>query len=277
MTGWPTIVRRSFTGSAGIPRIYSVAGEPGHTGAFLLFALGQVAVPIVMNRADLLWGKRKSLAVFLFLFLGLLLTGGTTGYAGIPLFLGSLLFLPNIRTKIRKIVNFRIIMRVLLVSAGLFFLTYLLFNFYIRINLFNYIYQVHIRKLLAESGSGALRYVAAVHALKIFIQHPILGVGIGSNQSLFLPLTLLSNVGLLGTIPFLLFNWNIFRKGMIVYRSTKNSNLAVIALALTVSFVSLFGVMHSQTSLNFPYYWLLLAMIVVAYRFYKVEIAPEKL
>ena len=267
------IPRRSFEGSGGISRIYTIAGEPALTGAFLLFALGQIAVLVLMKRTDLLWGKKISFALLIFLSLGLLLTGSTTGYVGIPVLWGSLLFLPRFRTRTRRISNFAITRSVLVVVAGLFAIALLLFAFYVKINIFDYVRSVHVNKLMGVFGSGALRIVAAKNALKIFARYPLLGIGFGSNQSGSLLMNLLSNIGLLGTLPFLFFNWLAFKKGMKVYRTSTNDNLAVISLALIVSFVSLFWVMllQSSVSLTLSYYWLILAMLVAAYRFYENE------
>lgn len=274
ITGRPQIRRHGFMGI--VPQMYSVVGEAGFTGAFLLSVLGLVAIPIITGRTDLLWGKRISQAILVFLLIGLLLTGGTTGYMGLFIFLGALLFLPCFRKRTKEIGNARIIVRALMITAGFFFLAYLLFVVVLKLPLFSYLYQRHFSKLLAKTGSGIIRYNTAMNGLGLFIRHPLLGVGIGSNRTSALIPTLLSNIGLLGTIPFLLFNWIIFRKGLTAYRKAKNSSLAIIALASVVCFVSLFGAMSfgtGVTSLLYLHYWILLAMILAAYRFYKMELA----
>lgn len=275
VTGKAEIRRHSLAFGA-LPHMYSVAGEAGFTGAFLLFVMGQVAAPILMKRTSLLWGKRISMIIFIFLFLGLLLTGGTTGYIGIIFFFGALLFLPYFRKRKQKgLSRFGIILRVFMIAAGLFFLVYLLLSFF-GLSLIDYVRHKHLDKLLIKSGSGAIRYDTAMYGLRLFIRYPLLGVGIGSNRTLAVISSLLSNIGLLGTIPFLLFNWIVFRKGMKVYRKSKNPNLAVITLGCLISFVSLFGIMtfaKGMASLLFLYYWILPVMIISAFRFYKTEAA----
>ena len=160
----------------------------------------------------------------------------------------------------------------LVIAMVLCFLTYLLFTFFLRTPLIDYVCQEHVDKLLARRGSGALRFNTAMYGFKLFMQYPVLGVGIGSNRTAALLSSLLCNIGLLGTVPFLLFNGIVLRNGLEVCQKTANVSLAIITLALLVSFASSFGVMlfgKSDTSLHFLPYWLILAMITASYRFYK--------
>lgn len=253
-----------------LPLMCSIMGEPGYTGAYLLFNFSILLCLTLVGHSGLLFGTRVSLIILSLLFIGLLFSG-TTGLVGLPLLIGALLMFPiSHKFHLRRSFLTRILLLVMVLS----FLTYFVFKFLLHIPIIDYFYNVHIRKLFLETGSGLVRYSSAMHGLKLFLRHPVLGVGVGSNRTLSMLVTLLSNTGLLGTLPFLLLNWIVFQKGLRTYCHTNSSTLSAITLALLVSFISLFGVMtfaKARMALMYLFYWLLLAMIVTAHDLYKKE------
>jgi len=268
LTGNAQFPVRPFSFGGVLPRMFTIAGEPGYTGAYLLFVLGSALAPVLLDRTQLLWGKTLSKHLLIAVILTLLLSAGTTTYAGFALFAGILVILLSRRSRWRSV--FRVIggTMVLLVIASL------LFPFLFEVPLFQYLYHEHIQKFLLMAGSGPIRWQIASHGFELFAQHPLLGVGYGSNRSSTLLTFLLSNVGLLGTLPFFLMNWVVFRKGLSVYQHARNSDLKCIALGLLTSFGTLFGLMQfakSESSLLYMYYWLLLAMLVASYRIMSQE------
>ncbi|MDQ2832344.1 MAG: hypothetical protein M3Y50_01095 [Acidobacteriota bacterium] len=61
-----------------------------------------------------------------------------------------------------------------------------------------------------DSGSFINRTASDLYGLQLLIQTHGLGVGLGSSRSSSLITTLLSNIGVLGTVPFLLFFYKVF-------------------------------------------------------------------
>lgn len=53
-----------------------------------------------------------------------------------------------------------------------------------------------------ESGSFTQRMVVAIHAIKVFVSTYRLGVGLGSNRSSSFIATLLSTIGIVGSLLF---------------------------------------------------------------------------
>ena len=83
--------------------------------------------------------------------------------------------------------------------------------------------------------------------------------------------SLLSNVGVLGTAAFFLFNVLVFRRGLRVCRRSDNRELVSTCYALLVSFSTLLPVMlvgKGMVALALGWYWLLLAMVESCYRIY---------
>jgi hypothetical protein len=61
-----------------------------------------------------------------------------------------------------------------------------------------------------ESGSFINRTAADLYSLQLLLQTYGLGVGLGSNRASSLLATLLSNVGIAGTVVFLMFYFRLF-------------------------------------------------------------------
>jgi len=260
-----------------LPRMYSIVGEPGFTDVYLLFALGIVATLVLSRQTNLLWGNKNRI-FFVFLFITLLLTGGTTGFLGIAILFVSLLFIPLLFRLRLPGSYFSYLSKGLILIVIITILAFAAFTL-LGIPIIDYIYYLHIEKLAFERGSGVHRYNMGIVGFQIFLRYPWLGVGIGSHRTTAVLSTLLSNVGLLGTLPFLLLNLTIFRRGVYVCRNSKDPDEAILSLCLLISLATVFGTMlfaKALSSLLYLFYWLLLAMLAAVNRHAKVTILNNK-
>jgi len=252
---------------AGLPLMYSIAGEPGWTSSFLLLVLGLIGVPSFLGSTNLVWSRRVNVAVLLFIILGLLL-GGTTGYIGLVIFFTSGLVFLKLRLPTLHFIN----VTKRWIAIGILSTTLLVLIFrMIGVSLVTYLEKAHSAKLLLESGSGPTRLLYAIENVKLFMQYPILGVGFGSSKSSSLITGLLSNIGLLGILPFLWFNWALLRENLRVYLHAGDREFMILSLALSLSFLAFFGaslIAKSMGTLTHPWYWLLLTMLAVLPRLY---------
>lgn len=246
-----------------IPSMYSISGEPGWTAFFLSFPFAIVGTRLAFNKIEAV--SRREKVAFVIMAFGLLLSTSTTAYLGMLIYVVSLGFLIMLKTKPAPFVG------KLLKSAvlGIVFLIVLfpVFSFAFNYPFFDFILNTQVAKLTLEHGSGPVRFHYIMENLKIFSQYPILGVGIGSNKSTAMMPALLSNTGLMGTIPFLLFNFYIFRKAFGYYLKAKDIDM-VISSSLISAFITLFALMFIAKSIGTLYtthYWLIMAMMSSIY------------
>ncbi len=246
----------------GIPQMYSITGEPGYIASYLLFIFGMVAIPIMLRKKSLLI-KNWTVPIFTFIFVGLMATLSTKAYMGIIILLISLLFMSLHLFK--PAYYFKHAIRIIFLIFIAIIFIYFLFDTIFRVSFVDVIYKTLISKLMLESGSGALRWFYIVENFKQFLQYPLLGLGIGSTRSTSLIMGLLANLGILGTIFFLLFNGHLFCKMYRIYVKSNQMDQKVFLLSIIISYLSLFGVMligvEMGTSFIFLYYWLLMAIM----------------
>jgi O-antigen ligase len=135
----------------------------------------------------------------------------------------------------------------------------------------DYVYSTHYAKIFEQEGSGAVRFATVVSGVEVFLDSPILGVGFGSHRTASLLTSLLSNVGLVGTLAFLWFNIVIVRRAVRVCRRSRDPQLISVCYALLIAFGTLFPVMliaKGMVALAQGWYWLILAMIETCHRLY---------
>lgn len=254
----------SFIGKdiGGIPLMYTIAGEPGWTSIYLLVLLGLVAVPVCFKNQAYLQQNNKTGALSLIIIFCGLIMAGTTGYAGLILFAVSMMFLGMF--KLPFSVFSSLLLKTAIVATVclcILFMTFSLTN----ISLGEFIYLSHATKIMGESGSGLTRWTYAMDALKIFLQYPLLGVGIGSNKSSSLLPGLLSNAGLIGTALFLAFNAFLIKHTLSLFRNDRLPvEIRVTGLSLSISQILLLGTSFFAKSIGiliYPLYWLLCAMM----------------
>jgi hypothetical protein len=269
-----------FTGEAAVrelgfqlgklPRMFSLAGEPGYTGAYFLYVLGFVAVAAFVPTVDAVgWSRRRLHMLFAAMVVGIVLTGGTTGVVGLGLFGGFIAFsafLPvspgvDAGNNLMRRVAIRVLGGLAVLVVGVI----VLFPLISQRSFIAWLIEVHVAKLAGgEVGSGDQRLSIIFDALDIFAQYPILGVGYGSHRVSALLFSLLANTGILGTSLFLAFNAAMLWTGLRIFRGAADRRDAVIALGASASLVSFLGVAliaKGVVTFNFAYYWLLLAVI----------------
>jgi len=260
-----------------LPRMFSLAGEPGYTGSYLVFVFA-IVLALGYNVVRDGWSLSRGKLVQLVLLFGLIMTGSTTSYLGLCLLVLVLMILPALfrlgtkgsrqRSTLSFSTFFAVTVGVVVLAAPII----------LEASYLDYVYDTHYAKLFLLEGSGSVRSMTAQSGVEVFLKSPILGVGYGSHRTASLLTSLLSNVGALGTLAFLWFNGVIFRRGLRVCRRSADSVLISISYALLVTLATLLPVMligKSMIALIHGWYWLLLAMQEGCYRVYLRESAPE--
>lgn len=253
----------SFIGKeiGGIPAMYTIAGEPGWTSLYLLVLFGLVAVPLCLKSQIYPQHNKTGTLSLIIIFCGLIMAG-TTGYAGLILFGVSMMLLGLF--KLPFSIFSSLLLKTAIIATVSLCILFMLFSLTNK-SLGEFIYLSHITKIMGESGSGLTRWTYAMDALKIFLQYPLLGVGIGSNKASSLLPGLLSNAGLIGTALFLAFNAFLIKHTLSLFRNdTLPVEIRVTGLSLSISQILLLGTSLFAKSIGiliYPLYWLLCAMM----------------
>lgn len=219
----------------GFPRMASVTMEPSY--------LAQILIPITpffywfaQQKTPFIFKKNFHKRMYIFSLITLLVAVTTTGVLGFFVLIG-LLLVNNIRFFNKRSKYFLITTYTLIVAFG--------------------IYQM-INYLVSVSGtySGIERFKTVIYGLKYINDYPILGVGWGVFPTYDFIVNLLVGFGFLGTIPFLIFLYNIFKK--IRFTITKvDEEIKPLLKAATESFILILIV--SQLSgfiYHSQYFWL---------------------
>jgi hypothetical protein len=102
--------------------------------------------------------------------------------------------------------------------------------------------------------------------MQIFMQNPILGIGYGRNRSFEITTTLLSNIGLLGFVTFVMLIGASLRMTNLIPLMTKDKLLISVSYGLKYSLMlSLFAMLIAIPDLTFMYFWLVLSLISSVY------------
>lgn len=244
----------------GIPRIYSFAGEPSFHANFLVVMFSLSFAYLILNKSK--GRKIKFCAAWtLFVLFNVVLTGSTTGYLGIvvTVFIAPLILL--YLGELKKHTVRRYFIFVFLLFFVIFFMAILLFVISNN-SLFNYLYESHANKIISLSGSGLIRYEVNKVAIDAFLQLPLLGVGYGSNRTTSLFFSLLSNVGLIGMLTFLMFNYMVVSYKLSLdnrLRCYSTSYAIAIIVWLIMSFIA-----TPVVALIFPWYWMLVVLLLAS-------------
>jgi O-antigen ligase len=208
----------------------------------------------------------------------MILNASTTGYFGLFSLVATLplIVLFRRRARLQADSGIKIVFKaaaiggIVLVVAVV--VAYAAFGF----SLAEYVLQSHAAKVTDQAGSGAFRFYSLMYSLEeVFVQSPIIGVGYGSHRSLTLISYLLSNVGIVGALAFLMFNAVIFFHAVKVMNRTENPTLASFAFALAWTHIALLGTMFvgkSVVSFAFGWLWLVMAMSEGCYRIHRSRV-----
>jgi len=258
-----------------VPRMFSLAGEPGYTGSYLVFVFA-IILALGYNVVRDGWSLKRDKLMQLLLLFGLIMTGSTTSYLGLCVVVLVLMILPKLLRLGTRGTRQRSTMRFTTFFAVTAVVVVFASPIILETSYLDYVYDTHYAKLFLQEGSGLVRTKTVQSGVEIFLQSPILGVGYGSHRTASLLTSLLSNVGAVGTLAFLWFNVVIFRRGLLACRRSANPEMVSISYALLVSLATLLPVMligKSMIALIHGWYWLLLAMLEACYRIYRRETA----
>jgi len=262
--GASTIYHRSI---GSLPRMYSLAGEPGFTGLLVAFSLGLILMPVINRKDTWLWSRKVNISVVVVLTMGVILTTGTSGYLELLIIGMAGFVILVLQHKPVKLVSITIKWAGISILVGVMLLAF--FKVMWGISFFQLLKNTQVDKVLGQFESGRVRLQFISDALSIALRYPLLGVGVGGNKAFALIPALLSNIGFLGTGAFLAFNSVILWKAFRVFKTTRSTEVRSICSSLIITFVGMFGVMSigkSLASLTCPWYWLLLALMVAIYR-----------
>lgn len=246
----------------GISRMFSISGEPGWTSLYLLFPLGLMAGPLISGQSIYGWSRKTRTLILIILLAGLIMSG-TTGYVGLLFFVGAIMILGYRYHIFFRSLSFTIKLGIALtvVFLGLMVSLYLVFES----PLVDYVLTAHYEKVVGQSRSVPVRWQYTVDGFRLFSHYPVLGAGIGSNKASALIISLLSNLGVLGTVMFLAFNVTLLRKCLPVPAQDQESvEPFILQISLFLSLFSVLGAALIGKSIGLlikPNYWLLCAMI----------------
>jgi hypothetical protein len=238
---------------AGVGRISSTAVEPS-VFAQSLISLLPLTLPAFLKRGSVISIPIDRLCAALFVVL-LVLSTSSTAYLGIFI-LGVLLLAVLLRSHLISVAKASLL--ALLAAGGLAAIVTLAF---VSVPIVS---QVANSALLnkSSSGSGLERLMTITLAWGYFQQFPVLGIGWGSATSHDLFVKLLSNVGVAGTLIFLIAMFSVIRsnwQGLDDLVLPAELSRSVWFLALTVFLVTSVLI---EFPLAFGNFWLVLGMAI---------------
>jgi len=261
-------------------KMFTTTGEPGVTAFHCLIGLGILSGFILSKKRAFFGSRIRTTMLFLFLALGILLTGSSTGYYGIMLLVFAVVFTTILRSHI-SLIAIKRILRFLMIFFLMFIGLFFIIRFLTNMPLLDYFIKNHIEVLTKGERSGEIRAYLAIKNLQIFLQYPLLGIGYGSTRSLSMSTFLLANVGLLGIGTFYMFNFSIFKKGYIIIRNGPHTDVSMLVQGFLIAFIVSFLLLQfaqSESMMLIVYYWLLLAVlarcgILIHYRYFSLSCA----
>ncbi len=121
-----------------------------------------------------------------------------------------------------------------------------------------------------ESQSGQTRLGGALAGLDLFITHPLLGIGWGSNRTFDLLTNLLSTTGIIGTFLFflghLMLVGRVTRLRKVLDQCYHSSIAAYLEVLLLVLAVRMFTKIVSEPGLTFLDHWIIVGLMISALR-----------
>ena len=241
----------------GLPRMSSISGEPSFTVIYLLMGICLLFPQVVRN--EYIYLTRKMTYFFIMLLvIGLLLSGSTTGFLG--LIVVFLLFLwMAFRRHSSHIARY---IKMLFFLAIPLLLSVYIVKYVAGIDVVSYIQNLHVSKVVDQTQSGLPRWRAILYGWELFTRHPILGTGFGSANVFSWIVSMLANIGILGTYFFILFNATLLVKCYKLAR--RNDRLGLVAESLflaNVSYLIVCSMAHSLSTFILPIFWILLALL----------------
>lgn len=225
----------------GFPRMASVTMEPSY--------FAQILIPIspyfywnFQSSKPLFFSRNFHKFMYFFSLISLLVAITTTGVLGFILLIG-LLLVNNLRFFSKRSKLLLIFTYLIVVLISLFFM---------------------IQYIITVSGtySGIERFKTVVFGYKYFLDYPILGLGWGVFPTYDFLINLLVNFGLLGTIPFLIFLYNIYAKFKNKLRYSHKKNRYFYRAGLESFFLIIIVSQLSGLIYHSQYFWLFLGISI---------------
>jgi len=254
-----------------VPRMVSLAGEPGYTSALLLLLTGPVAM-----LSGRLWAhsstatsvRPQGLGAMVALGGSLVITGSTTAFLGVVLFAFSLGLLAVISAIDRRSEAVAITLPPLMViGLVVTILSAVAMAVVLQPAVAKELAGLighHIDKLEGRgaSGSGGIRMRTVLDGLEVASSSPIVGVGYGSHRTASMLVSLLANVGVMGTFLLLTFHGSILVRTVTRMLRAQSLEEHRYAYALSVSHLVIlptYLIGKSMVVFNFGWYWIFLA------------------
>lgn len=247
------LARIDYQSFAGLKRMYSFAGEPGYGANLFIFALGILLVTKDTNikKSSFLYNSKIPTLALLIMSI---MTLSTTGILGILITIFVIILWAS-QNKIRSLL-------LIIIFLGLALLILIIFD-----DLRIYFIENHLLKLIGGAGSGAIRFINLQHSVELFFINPIFGIGYGSHRSTTFILSLLVNLGLVGTTIFFLMILDlIFKKRDISFKKGISKGLSTALLV----WIILSPISQTGVALLFPWLWLAIGLLISYPSKYKI-------
>ncbi len=225
----------------GFPRMISVTLEASY--------FAQILIPIIpyfywfsQQKESFIFYKSFHKRMYILSMITILLAITTTGVLGFILLIG-LWLKNNIRFFSLKSKYFLITLYSLLALIAMFFVI-------------NYITSV------SDTYSGIERFKTVYLGVIYFIDYPVLGLGWGVFPTHDFIVNLLVNFGLIGTIPFLILMYNIFRKLQFNLKKVNKKNAPLYKASLESFILILIVSQLSGFNYHSQYFWLYIGLSI---------------
>lgn len=243
-----------------IPRMHTIAGEPGYAAHFLLYALAIVVTYAVSTEEKTLFSNRHSIILATFLFTFLLLTTSATGYGGLLILVVIFfIFIPVFPQLSSQKVAVCVFGSALLALCTLVAIILFSPN---SLGVFAYLGD----KLTFRAGSGITRAKYMQLSFDIWRTRPFIGSGVGSHYSTSLLGTLAAETGGIGVGLFFFATFTAFQGAFKLGLQTKQTdNTLSLALGLAGTIlISTTLIAKSITALLFPWIWVCVALPIAS-------------
>lgn len=239
-----------------LPRMYSLPGEPGFTGDYLLYTLAIAGTGFLATERDEFFTRREMIIIPTILVISLLLSTGTTAYGGI-LILSVVLsavtvsFVQLNTTRFKRILAAGVAAIPLGLSVDAILLDWTV------LQLIGY----EIQKLTFSTASGSIRLRYMVRTLDIIQTRPLLGAGVGSHHVPSMLFTIAAETGLIGLIVFAALHITLYRHcGWLAYQNhPRYGTLALLLFVAGVTLILTNLIAKSIATLLLPWYWFSIA------------------
>ncbi len=257
-----------------LKRMSSVAPEPSMFGRFLLIPT-VISLLSLSLKSEVILKRKQALLLSLFFSVTLVFTTSSTALIG--LVCGLALVAVFMLTRhgdvgksralgTRALLYLKTAMPfVLVLLLGLFVIA----RWWLRLSLED-VADVLNALILAkmQSTSGVARLAGSLYGLRLFAEHPLLGVGWGSNRTFDLLTTVLSTTGLAGLVAFVWMHVTLLRRSSRQWDQWRMAGLQNLceptkALALALA-VALVGKLLAEPDMIFLDYWVVFSLLIAS-------------